>query len=597
LAAVDTPAGVDPASLGSAALAATFDTRPNDLKLSVRDIDARALGARINGEADIDATALTARLAIPRFTPSDAFNALIASALPESANAPELGELAFSAAVETSLETGRTSISNLCAELLGGSAAGELTITPAGNGRTSLSGALKTSRFPASAVADLIAGYLPENVDAADVGVLAIDARFDYDGADRATVSPFAVEAFGLSANGNATVTAASTRPRVVGDVRLAEFAPRAVLERFGQPVPATSDPAALSRATVATRFTIEAENGSFENLTVKLDESTITGSFAVANFTDPSYRFDLSADRIDVDRYVPPPAEEAAEGERAAGDIALEAGPLHAIRIDGQARVGDLKITNLRFQDVATHLAIGDGKATIDSAQAKLYGGEFKGGLFVDANGATPTMTLRGQAAGLQLRPLIEALTGDANISGAGSFNIDLTGRGPTVTDNLRSAAGSMGFALRDGALEGFNLGQVLCLAYNKLQQLPEPPEQPKVTQYQLIQANATVANGVATSPELLARAAFVDVTGSGTLALADGVVDYGMRATLTNSIAIPTCNSMDRLIGGSIPFTIKGPLTAPVILPDFGQIIQERVRDELQDRLRERLLERLGR
>jgi AsmA protein len=596
VAAVDTPEGVDPASLGSVELAATFDARPNDLRLSIRDIDGRALGTRVSGEAEIDASTLTARIAIPRFTPSAAVNALIASALPETVDARELGALAFSGIVETSLESGRTSIRNLSAELLGGSVTGELTMAPT-NGNTSLSGALKTSRFPASAVAGLISGYLPENIDTADVGTLAIDARFDYDGADRATLSPFAIEAFGLNASGNATVTAASTRPRVVGDVRLAEFAPRAVLQRFGQPVPATSDPDALSSATVATRFVVDAENGNFENLTVRLDDSTISGSFAVANFADPSYRFDLSADRIDVDRYVPPPAEEAQEGERAAGDIGLEAEPLRAIRIEGQARVGDLKITNLRFQDVTTHLAIGDGKATIDSAQAKLYGGEFNGGLFVDANGEMPTMTLRGQAAGLQLTPLIEALTGDANVSGTGSFNIDLTGRGPTVTDNLRSAAGSMGFALRDGALEGFNLGQVLCLAYNKLQQLPEPPEQAKVTQFQLIQADASVANGVATSPELLARAAFVDVTGSGTLALADGVLDYGMRATLTNSIAIPNCSSMDRLIGGSIPFTIKGPITAAVILPDFGQILQERVRDELQDRLRERLLERLGR
>jgi AsmA protein len=595
LAAVALPEGVDPASLRSLELAATFDARPNDLKLGVRDIDARAFGARVSGAAEIDASTLNARLAIPRFAPSDALTALMASVLPENVDARELGELAFSGAVEMNLESGRTSIRNMSAELLGGSATGELTIAAAGNGRRSVSGSLKTSRLQSSAVAGLISGYLPEKI-AAEIGVLAIDARFDYDAAgDLVTVSPFAVEAFGLNATGNAAVTAASSRPRAVGDVRLAEFAPRAVLQRFGQPVPETSDPAALSSATIATRFAIDAENGSFDDLSVKLDDSTLTGSFAVANFADPSYRFDLSADRIDVDRYVPPPAEEAREGQRAAGDIGLQAEPLRAIRIEGQARVGDLKITNLRFQDVATHLAIGDGKATIDSAQAKLYGGEFNGGLFVDANGEMPTMTLRGRAAELQLTPLIEALTGDANVSGTGSFNIDLTGRGPTITDNLRSAAGSMGFALRDGALEGFNLGQVLCLAYNKLQRLPEPPEQPKLTQYQIIQADATVANGVATSPELLARTSFVDLTGSGTLVLADGILDYGMRATMTNSIAIPNCSSMDRLIGGSIPFTIKGPATSPVILPDFGQILQERVRDELQDRLRERLLERL--
>jgi uncharacterized protein involved in outer membrane biogenesis len=594
LAAVAIPEGVDPASLGSIELAATFDARPNDLNLSLRDIEARAFGTRVTGEAEIDASMLTTRIAISRFAPSDSLTALIASVLPEKIDARELGDLAFSGVVEMNLESGRATIRNMSAELLGGSAAGELMIAPAGNGKTSLSGALKTSRFPSGAAAGLIAGYLPERI-AAEIGVLAIDARFDYDAAgDRVTVGPFAVEAFGLNATGNAAVTAASARPRVAGDVRLAEFAPRAVLERFGQPVPETSDPTALSRATVATRFTVDAENGSFENLTVKLDDSTLTGSFAVANFSDPSYRFDLSADRIDVDRYVPPPAEEAQEGQRAAGDIGLEAEPLRAIRLEGQARVDDLKITNLRFQNVATHLSVGDGKATIDSAQAKLYGGEFNGGFFVDTNGEMPTMTLRGRAAELQLTPLIEALTGDANISGTGSFNIDLTGRGPTITDNLRSAAGSMGFALRDGTLEGFNLGQVLCLAYNKLQRLPEPPEQPRVTQYQLIQADATVADGVATSPELLARTSFVDLTGSGTLVLADGILDYGMRATMTNSIAIPNCNSMDRLIGGSIPFTIKGPATGPVILPDFGQIIQERVRDELRDRLLERLLER---
>jgi hypothetical protein len=50
-----------------------------------------------------------------------------------------------------------------------------------------------------------------------------------------------------------------------------------------------------------------------------------------------------------------------------------------------------------------------------------------------------------------------------------------------------------------------------------------------------------------------------------------------------------------MNRLIGGSIPFTIRGPVTAAEIRPDFGQIIQERVRDEVQDRLRERLEERI--
>jgi AsmA protein len=203
--------------------------------------------------------------------------------------------------------------------------------------------------------------------------------------------------------------------------------------------------------------------------------------------------------------------------------------------------------------------------------------------------------MKLQGRAAGLQLKPLIEALVGDANFSGTGSFDIDLTGRGKTITENLTGAAGTMGFALRDGAIEGFNLGHVLCSAYNVLQQLPGPADAPKETRYQLIQANATVSNGVATSQELLARSPFMDVTGSGTLTLADQKLDYNLSAKLTNSITIARCESMDRLIGGSIPFTIRGTVTDADIRPDFGKIIQDRVRDEVRDRLQDRLQDRL--
>jgi AsmA protein len=592
LASTSLPDGVDPATLGPVEVTASFDSSPNTLRFSVTNIVARVLGMQLTGAAELDANVLRANLEAPRFAPSEALYSLAAAVLPEAVDARDLGQLAFRGTIETALDSGRISIRDADAEMLGGTVTGSVTITPSARG-SNYSGSIKTSRFAPSAIGSVIASYLPENIDPNELVALSLDTRFNYDAAaDRATVSPFAVEAFGLRAAGNATLTAASSAPRVAGDVRVEPFAPRDLLRRFGQPVPQTSDPTALQQATVAGEFDVDKTNGRFANLSVKLDDTTITGSFAVADFANPSYRFDLSADRVDVDRYLPPPTEEAAQGERVAGDIALAAEPLNAFRIDGQARVGDLKLTNLRFQDVATHLAIGDGKATIDSAQAKLYGGEFNGAMFVDTTGEAPTMTLRGQAAGLALNPLIEALTGDANLSGTGSFDIDLTGRGPTVTDNLRTAAGSMGFALRNGAIAGFNLGHVLCQAYNKLQQLPEPPDQPKETRYELIEANATVSDGVATSPELLARAAFMDVTGSGALRLAEQTLDYNLRATLTRSIGIPRCESMDGLIGGSIPFTIKGPVTDAVILPDFAQIIRERAREELRDRLLERLL-----
>jgi uncharacterized protein involved in outer membrane biogenesis len=595
LLAIGAPEGVDPNALGGALVTADFTAEPNELRMNATNVDARVLGMQIAGNAAVDANILRANVSIPRFAPGDALLALLENVLPQEIDPRGLGQMAFSSQIEADLDNNRAVLRGINAELLGGTLTGEVTATPGARG-TSFSGALKTSRLPANAVAGLIGGYLPDNVEPAQIGVLAVDTRFNYNAeADSVTVNPFTAEAFGLNASGNATVTAASTAPAVAGEARLAAFSPRELLERFGQPVPQTSDGSALGRATVDARFNVNADRGTFENLVVALDESRITGSFTVSDFANPSYRFDLSADRIDVDRYLPPPADQAAAGERAAGDIELAPEPLNALRIQGRASVADLKLTNLRFQQVATNITIGGGEAKLDSARANLYGGEFAGAMHVSTKGPQPTMKLQGRAAGLQLEPLIEALVGDANFHGTGSFDIDLAGTGKTITDNLRSAAGSMGFALRDGAIEGFNLGHVLCSAYNVLQRLPAPPEQPKETRYQLIQANATVANGIATSPELLARAAFMDVTGGGRLVLAEQTLDYDLRAALTSPITIPNCNSMDRLIGGSIPFTIRGTVTEAEIRPDFGQIIQERVRDEVQDRIRDRLQDRL--
>ena len=330
---------------------------------------------------------------------------------------------------------------------------------------------------------------------------------------------------------------------------------------------------------------------GQFENIVVALDDSRIGGSFTVTTFENPSFSFDLSADRIDVDRYLPPPAEEAAAGQRKAGDIELSSDALNTIRIRGNAKVADLKLANLRFQDVSTALAIGDGRATIDSARARLYGGEFNGAFLVDATSEQPTMTLRGKADNLDLKPLIEALAGEANFRGTGSFDIDLSGKGRTVTDNLRSAGGKMGFVLRDGAIEGFNLGQSLCAAYNLTRSLPAPASAPKETRYESIQANATVANGIATSPDLLGRLPFMDIAGKGTISLVEQKLDYEVTAKLTKSIGIAHCESMDGHIGDSIPFTLEGTVTDPAIKPDFSKL----ARDELKERLQERLLDRL--
>ncbi len=152
------------------------------------------------------------------------------------------------------------------------------------------------------------------------------------------------------------------------------------------------------------------------------------------------------------------------------------------------------------------------------------------------------------------------------------------------------------MGFTMRDGAIEGFDLGRSLCSAYNATRELPRPPR-PDVerTRYALLRGTADVEEGVATSPDLLGRTSFMDVTGRGSIDLLEQGLDYELDAKLTGPIDIPRCESMNALVGESIPLTLGGTLSEPEILPDFREILKRRVEEELRERATESVEEEL--
>lgn len=329
--------------------------------------------------------------------------------------------------------------------------------------------------------------------------------------------------------------------------------------------------------------------------LSLRLDDSRISGTLGVENFAHPDYRFALHVDHIDVDRYLPPRSSKAHAGERKVGDMPLSTEALKRYALAGRLDADELTVGGLKMQRFATDVALRGGVAKITSAKARLYGGEFAGKLTVDASADEPKTHLTGKATKLALEPLITAVAGKASFSGNGDFDVDLATHGKTVTDNVHSASGRIGFSLHDGVIKDFNVGRSLCAAYNLTQKLSPPPDEALQTRFQLIRGTAKVGNGVASSSDLLARAPFIEVTGGGRADLIKRSLSYGFEAKLTGSIPIPGCKSMDPLIGDSLPLTLRGALDSPEVRPDFSKILRRRAQQELKKRAMEKLLHHL--
>jgi AsmA protein len=585
------PQGVDSSELGTLTGSAAFRFRAEPSAIEVTNVRAEALGIELSGEGSLTGgNELAGHVAIAEFTPNTAVQGLLRAAVPPTVEVAALGALAIDTRFDTNLDTGRAALRDLTAKVFGATIQGNLAGLPGERGNV-FRGSISTSRFPADAFAKTFAALLPPNLAASELGMIELATTFTFDaGADTLTVAPLRAEIFGLRASGEVTGRDVTKAAVWTGSAAVAEFSPQDLLRRFGLPPQQTSDPQAFTRATVNTRFTVTKTNADLSNVVLKLDDTSITGTFALANFEKPSYRFALDIDRVDADRYLPPKKRDADAGEATAGDIELPQN--NTMNLDGTMRVRALGLAGMQFQDVNGHIAIANGDMKLDNLSAQLYGGTFNGSFNVRAAGNQPGLALDGSANNLDLAPLISALTAaEANFSGTGNFVLNLAGTGRTVIENVETATGDVGFNMTNGAIKGFNLGHALCRAYNITQRAPAPPEQPAETPYIEIKGSAAVSGGTATSGDLLARTSFMDINGHGTLQLVEQHLDYDLDATLTNPISIPGCNTLDGFVGASLPFEIEGTVTAPSITPDFSKLIREQLKEEVQDRIRDRL------
>jgi AsmA protein len=591
------PQGVAKADLGNLSLAAQLHFRNEPREARLTALDAKALGLQLKGEGTLTGTdAVAGRVEIPEFAPSKAVQGLLKAYAPSTVDLSALDKLALAARFDANVSTGRASVRELKVSALGATLSGDLESLPGAKGKpASYRGSIATSRFSPDALAKAFAQLLPEGVKPQQLGTMQVKAQFALDGgADTLQVPSFDAEVFGLAASGELTGRNVSKKASWAGRAHVAQFSPQSLIQRFGLPPQPTSDPKALTRATIDTRFDVDTNSARLSNVTLALDDTKITGDFTLDGFDKPKYRFALVVDRVDADRYLPPKAGEAKKGEQTAGDLPL---PEHnTMDLDGTMQIGDLRLAGMQFQSVASRILIGGGDAKLENARAKLYGGEFAGNFFVHAAGKEPGLNLDGKATGLQLQPIIEALTGQpANFSGTGSFVLNLAGHGRTITENVKTAGGTASFEMLNGAIKGFNVGHTICKLYNVTQQAPAPPDQPKLTAYEFMKGSATVKDGVASSNDMLARTAYMDINAHGTLGLVEQKLDYGVDAKLTNKIAIPNCNTLDRHVGLEIPFTIKGTVSEPDIKPDFSKLVQRAIREEAKDRVKEKILDRL--
>ncbi len=406
-----------------------------------------------------------------------------------------------------------------------------------------------------------------------------------------------------LKLTGALTARQVLSAPRVKGRLAIPAFDARSLFPQLGLHAPATADPKALTRVSAEIGVSTAPDAVAVDPLKVTLDDTHLTGRLAVRRFAHPAVTFALDLDRLDLDRYLPPPANggapaaaPATPGAGAAAAAAkLPVGVLRKFDLDGTLRIGELTAFKLHSKDIRVSVRSVNGDLRVHPATAQLYGGRYAGDIRVDASGRVPRLSMNERLSGIQVGDLAADLAGVRRLSGTGDLYAQLTASGANVMQLRRTLSGKAGLALKNGTLEGVNITHLVCTAWALYKRRSPPPPAPARTPFGSLTADATVARGVLDNRDLLLTSPVLRATGAGTANLVDQTLNYGLKATFLNPVQCGTGAAVRELKGLSVPVRVSGTFAKPEFRVDLAAVLTGEVRRKVERKLEEKLQKQL--
>jgi len=413
--------------------------------------------------------------------------------------------------------------------------------------------------------------------------------------------------------------------PRYNGVLSVDRGSPRSLLQALGQPLPETSDRNVLENIEAGFDFKATATTMQLSKLKLRLDDSTMTGTLGIKNFTKPAIDFNLALDNIDLDRYLPPRQPEtvaAADADAVAKPAATDVQPkakskakskaesggqqananaknkqkaaagafpvemLRALNLNGRLSIGVLKAYQLRSSDVKISVSAKDGLVQVFPARANLYQGTYTGNIRVDVRGKQPRIALDEKVAGVQAEPLLKDMLGEAKVTGTADVALKLTAVGNRPPAIRKTLNGNARFAFTDGVIKGMDVLGEIRQAYGLLRGKPQAAGVSNQTEFSAVTGTATVTNGVLNNPDLVGKSPLLQVQGAGTANLVTQLLDYRINATLVDSL-----EGKGELTGRPIPVQITGPFAKPKVSVDLQQVLKQEAKKQLQKQLEDKL------
>ncbi len=419
--------------------------------------------------------------------------------------------------------------------------------------------------------------------------------------ADLVTMGKIELSLLGLDMSADVEPYSYSTlQPKMALVVK--PFSLKELMRTVGVDAPPTADPEALTQVSFSAKAEVGATAIALTAMTLELDDTRMSGALSVPLTAQGAYQFALSADSINVDRYMAPAASSAGTSAASEDDIEIPVDLIRTLKANGSIELERAYLSGMTFENMVLGVNSANGEFRMHPITAELFDGTYNGDVRINAAGEIPSISVNENVEGVQLEPLAKAMFGHENITGTIDGNFKLSGRGSKLSSIRRDLDGTMAFSLADGAWEGTDVWHQLRSAYALFKQRPAPePELPARTEFSNVRVTGPVKDGVFSSDDLLVELPFLQMTGNGTVDLAEGQVNYSMQARVLEQpefVDPASATELDDFTEAIIPLSVTGPLADPSIRPDIEAMLTAEVKRAVEkegEKLKRRLIDKL--
>ncbi len=169
-----------------------------------------------------------------------------------------------------------------------------------------------------------------------------------------------------LTARGDIKLDASGDKLSYRASLTLPRFDARALLGYLGLPAPRTGDPMAFTRVEAVAAVAGGHTDLVLDPLTLKLDDTRISGSLSVTEMSSPgrAVDFELRADALDVGRYLPLDSDGSKDQVSAAAPLGI----LRPLNLNGRLSLAKLVVGDVVMDDVQLVARSRDGRLELQT-------------------------------------------------------------------------------------------------------------------------------------------------------------------------------------------------------------------------------------